>query len=145
MGIEKRLFTCKRDELLIKGIQFMPGDYEDGKTYPAIIISHGFTGNYTDAIEFCEEFSKMGYAAFCFSFCGGTATDTDESVKSEGKTTEMSVRTEVEDLVAVKNYVQSLSFVDVKKISLMGFSQGGFVSGLTAAKCGDEIEKLIMI
>lgn len=145
MGIEKQLFTCKRDELLIKGIQFMPADYAEDKKYPAIIISHGFTGNYTDAIEFCEEFAKMGYAAFCFSFCGGTAIDTDEAVKSEGKTTEMSVLTEVEDLVEVKKYVQSMSFVDVEKISLMGFSQGGFVSGLTAAKCGDEIDKLIMI
>ena len=145
MGIEKQLFTCKRDDLTIKGMQYFPADYEENKKYPAMIMSHGFTGNYTDSMVFCEEFAKMGYAAFCFSFCGGTATDTDESVKSEGKTTEMSVLTEVEDLLAVKNYVQSQSFVDEKRISLMGFSQGGFVSGLTAARCGDEIEKLIMI
>ncbi len=145
MAIEKQLFICKREGLSIKGMQYFPADYEENKKYPAMIISHGFTGNYTDAIEFCEEFAKMGYAAFCFSFCGGTATDMDESVKSEGKTTEMSVLTEVEDLLAVKNYVQSQSFVDEKRISLMGFSQGGFVSGLTAARCGDEIEKLIMI
>lgn len=145
MGIEKQLFTCKRDDLTIKGMQYFPVDYEENKKYPAMIMSHGFTGNYTDSMVFCEEFAKMGYAAFCFSFCGGTATDTDESVKSEGKTTEMSVLTEVEDLLAVKNYVQNQSFVDEKRISLMGLSQGGFVSGLTAARCGDEIEKLIMI
>ena len=91
MGIEKQLFTCKRDDLTIKGMQYFPADYEENKKYPAMIMSHGFTGNYTDSMVFCEEFAKMGYAAFCFSFCGGTGTDTDESVKSEGKTTEMSV------------------------------------------------------
>lgn len=145
MGIEKQLFTCKRDNLLIKGMQYLPADYEQNRKYPAIIISHGFTGNYTDSNGICMEFAKMGYAAFCFSFCGGTRLDAEESVKSEGKTTEMSVRTEVKDLIAVKDYVRSLPFVDTKKLSLMGFSQGGFVSGLTAASCGEEIEKLIMV
>lgn len=37
------------------------------------------------------------------------------------------------------------SFIDEKQLILVGVSQGGFVSGLTAAKCGREITKLIMI
>lgn len=145
MGIEKQLFTCKRDNLFIKGMQYLPADNTQNKKYPAIIISHGFTGNYTDADGFCTEFARMGYAAFCFSFCGGSRTDTDDIVKSEGKTTDMTIWTEVEDLIAVKDYVKSLPFVVTENLILMGFSQGGFVSGLAAAKCGDEIKKLIMV
>lgn len=145
MGIEKQLFTCKRDNLFIKGMQYLPADDTQDKKYPAIIISHGFTGNYTDVDGFCAEFARMGYVAFCFSFCGGSRIETDDSVKSEGKTTEMTIWTEVEDLIAVKDYVKSLPFVDTENLILMGFSQGGFVSGLTAAKCGEEIKKLIMV
>lgn len=145
MEIEKQLFTCKRDNLFIKGMQYLPAGDTQNKKYPAIIISHGFTGNYTDVDGFCSEFARMGYAAFCFSFCGGSRTDTDDSVKSEGKTTDMTIWTEVEDLIAVKDYVKSLPFVDTENLILMGFSQGGFVSGLAAAKCGDEIKKLIMV
>ena len=51
----------------------------------------------------------------------------------------------MKDLCAVIEYVKALPFVDEKQIVLMGASQGGFVSGLTAAKYGDGIQKLIML
>ena len=35
--------------------------------------------------------------------------------------------------------------IDADNLTLLGASQGGFVSGLTAARCGDEIKNLIMI
>lgn len=145
MHIERQLFTCKRDSLMIRGVQFLPRDYEEGKKYPAVIISHGFTGNYTDVEDFCGDFAKLGYAAFCFSFCGGSRTETAEELKSEGRTTDMTIRTEVRDLLAVMEYVQRQSFTDNGRIILMGFSQGGFVSGLAAAECPDKIYRLIMI
>ncbi len=144
MSIRRQLFTCKRDGLLIRGAQYYPVDFEEEKSYPAVIISHGFTGIYTDVDDFCRDFVQMGYVAFCFSFCGGSRFDADDSVKSEGKTTDMTIGTEVADLLAVKEYVQSLPFTDNNNLVLLGFSQGGFVSGLAAAKCGNEIGKLII-
>ena len=145
MSIARQLFTCKREGLLIRGAQYYPADFEEEKSYPAVIISHGFTGIYTDVDDFCRDFAQMGYVAFCFSFCGGSRFDADDSVKSEGKTTDMTIGTEVADLLAVKEYVQSLPFTDNNNLVLLGFSQGGFVSGLAAAKCGNEIGKLIMV
>lgn len=145
MSIEKQLFTCKRDGLVIRGAQYLPAGFQEGKTYPAVIISHGFTGTYADVVDFCRDFAQMGYAAFCFSFCGGSRCDADENVKSEGETTDMTILTEVADLLAVKEYVQKLPYIDNKNLVLLGFSQGGFVSGLAAAKCGNEISKLIMV
>ena len=50
--------------------------------------------------------------------------------KSDGKTTEMSVLTEVKDLEVVIDYVSTLPYVNKDKIFLMGCSQGGFVSAL---------------
>lgn len=53
----------------------------------------------------------MGYVAFTFDFCGGSAM----CGKSDGKTTEMSVLTETKDLKAVIEYVRNLSYTDSEK------------------------------
>ena len=145
MSIESQLFTCKRDGLLIRGAQYLPSNFREEKSYPAVIISHGFTGIYTDVDDFCRDFAQMGYVAFGFSFCGGSRFDAADDLKSEGETTDMTILTEVADLLAVKEYVQNLPYTDNSNLVLVGFSQGGFVSGLAAAKCGDEIRKLIMV
>ena len=64
--------------------------------------------------------------------------------KSDGKTTDMSVLTEVGDLQAVIEYAKKLDYTDSSNILLMGCSQGGFVSALTAAKLKDQINKLVL-
>ncbi len=138
-------FFCMRGGLRIRGMQYLPGGHEEGRRYPAIIVSHGFTGDYTSEESYCREFARLGYAAFCFSFCGGSSDRTEEGLKSEGSTTEATIGTEVEDLIAVKDYVAGLAYVDSGNLILMGCSQGGMVSGLAAAKCGKEISKLIMV
>ncbi len=138
-------FFCMRGGLRIRGMQYLPGGHEEGRRYPAIIVSHGFTGDYTSEESYCREFAKLGYAAFCFSFCGGSCDLTEEGRKSEGSTTDATIWTEVEDLIAVKDYVAGLAYVDSGNLILMGCSQGGMVSGLAAARCGKEISKLIMV
>lgn len=57
----------------------------------------------------------------------------------------MSVLTEVEDLLAVKKFASQHAYVDMENLILLGESQGGFVSGLAAARCGAEVKKLVMI
>ena len=55
----------------------------------------------------------------------------------------MSVFTELEDLKAVIEYVKSLPYID-EYLLLMGCSQGGFVSGITAARNPGLVDKLVM-
>lgn len=138
-------FSCKRDGLTILGMQYFPDDFDEGRRYAAVIVSHGFTGNYTDMEEYCRAFTGEGYVAFSFSFCGGGVSAERAGIQSEGRTVDMTITTEVADLLAVKSFVTEQSFVDPENLILAGASQGGFVSGLAAAKCGDEIKKLIMI
>ncbi|MCD8119560.1 MAG: alpha/beta hydrolase [Lachnospiraceae bacterium] len=133
-----------RGNLRIVGMQFYP-DADSGDTrFPALIVSHGYTGNYSDFIRFCRKFAQAGYAAFCFSFCGGGRFGQPEETKSDGDSRDMSVLSEVEDLMAVKEYVKSRPFVNPEKIVLAGFSQGGFVSGITAARSAD-VSLLILV
>jgi Acetyl xylan esterase (AXE1). len=141
---ETTLF-CERNGLRIRGMQYFPCEEQKKEKYPAIIVSHGFTGNYTSTQDYCSAFARMGYVAFSFSFCGGSKINEDSDLKSEGECIETTIFTEVEDLIAVKDYVKGLKYVDETNLVLAGFSQGGLVSGLTAAKCKGEIKKLIMI
>ncbi|MCD7737664.1 MAG: alpha/beta fold hydrolase [Lachnospiraceae bacterium] len=143
--IREKNFTCRRDGLLIRGMEFYPESSGTGERFPAIILSHGFTGNYTDVIGFCRKFAAWGYAAFCFSFCGGGRIGQPPETASEGDSRDMTLYTEAADLIAVVDYVKSSDHVMPEEIILSGFSQGGIVSGLAAARRPGEIKKLIMV
>lgn len=132
-------FECKRNQLTIRGTEYKP----EGEKLPAVIISHGFTGNSTQVITECRTFASWGYAAYAFDFCGGCA---DGTGKSDGSSLDMTIDSECADLTAVIEYVRTLPFIDGDRITLMGYSQGGFVSALTAAKFpADSFENLILM
>ena len=42
---------------------------DDGK-YPAVILSHGFNGHYSDFPTECKAFAERGYVCYAFDFCG---------------------------------------------------------------------------
>lgn len=135
MKITRSTFTCTRDGMTIRGTQFLP----EGNNLPVAVISHGFMANQQSVLKYARQFSRWGYASYCFDFSGGCING-----KSDGKTTDMSVLTEKEDLKAVIAYVKGLPFVNPNRLILMGCSQGGFVSALTAAELKDQVSKLIL-
>ncbi len=144
-NIKEEPFTCERGGLTIRGMLYFPVDFTVDKRYPVAILSHGFMGNYTDMTGFCQDFARIGYLAFCFSFCGGGRFGEPEASKSDGKSADMTITTEIEDLITVMNHAKSLPFADCNQLILVGHSQGGFVSGLTAARCGEAVKRLIML
>ena len=84
--------------------------------------------------------AARGYVVYCFDFCGGSPGS-----RSDGTTLEMSIFTEQADLEAVLAMAQGLDFVDLDRIFLLGTSQGGAVSAITAAEHADEIRGLILL
>ncbi len=133
-----------KDNLQIYVREFIPdiaADTDD-HSIPAIIICHGFGANCSGDYDYCELFAKHGYAAYCFDFCGGSRKGEGRSL---GDTVDMNVWTECDDLLTVLSHVKKQQFIDSSNITLMGTSQGGFVSGLTAARCRDEVKNLVMI
>lgn len=129
-------FSCERDGLTIRGTEYKP----QGENLPIAIVSHGFMAFQDTVRQYAKALAEMGYAAYCFDFCGGSVV----KGKSDGKTTDMSVLTEVKDLESVIDYTKGQAYTDENHILLMGCSQGGFVSAITAAKRKQEIEKLIL-
>lgn len=106
---------------------------------PAVILSHSSSLTHEAMSGYALAIAKMGYAAYCFDFCGGS----DKS-KSDGKTDEMTVFTEVEDLRAVVKTVKSQANVEPSQVSLLGSSQGGLVSALLADECPDDFAGMIL-
>lgn len=128
--------TIPREGGQIYGEMYLPK--AEGKR-PAVIMSHGYNGSYQDYAEEGRTFASHGFVAVAYDFCGGTPRS-----KSSGKTVDMTIGTERDDLLAVLSYVQSLEYVDRERIFLLGASQGGFVSALAAAARPEEIRGLAM-
>lgn len=135
-GITESKFECPRDGLTIRGTEYRP----EGENLPIAIVSHGFMAFQDTVRQYAKALAELGYAAYCFDFCGGSVV----KGKSDGKTTEMSVLTEVKDLESVIVYVKTLPYVNPNEVLLMGCSQGGFVSALVAAKQKEQISKLVL-
>ncbi len=125
------------DDKNIYGIMYLPE--EEAESYPTVILSHGFGGNVNNTIKYAEIFADQGYAAYVFDFCGG-----GEKSQSDGETTEMTVLTEADDLNAVIDQIQEVSYVNTDQIFLMGESQGAYVSAYVAAEREEDINALIL-
>lgn len=120
----------------IGGILYRP----DGPgPFPLIILSHGLGRDHTSTEPWAEQFAReRGAAAFSYDFrgCGPL---------SSGTFTEMSVMTEAADVNAVRKESGSWDFVDPRRIVLLGRSQGGMASAVTAAEHPEEIAALILL
>ncbi len=131
-------FMVERDGLLLRGTMYRRPDA--AAPLVPVILSHGFMSSAAQETEgYAKQFAAWGYAAFVYDFAGGGPKST-----SEGSFSEMTVLTEVKDLEAMIGYVRGLSDVDADQLTILGCSQGGVVSALTAAKHPDLVHRLIL-
>ena len=135
-GVTERFFECQRDGLTIRGIEYKP----EGENLPVAIVSHGFLMWRDTVRDYTRLLARLGYAAYCFDFCGGSIPGKSHS---DGKNCEMTPMTEVQDLEAVIAYTRSLPYTG-DELLLMGCSQGGFVSSVAAAKPENKVSKLVL-
>ena len=96
---------------------------------PLVIFSHGLGADARHEEEVQKTLAKAGIAVFSLEFAGGSSSS---APMSEGLTTEMSVLTEVHNLKDAIRIASGMEYTDPQKIYLMGSSQGGLVTALTA-------------
>lgn len=138
-GTERRNFSCYRDGLKINGTLFLPKTRKNEKL-PIAIVCHEFMANQLFSFPYEKALAGIGFAAFCFDFCGGGLVST-----SWGSRRDMSVLTEISDLKAVIRFAQSLSNTDESELLLVGCSQGGLVAALTAAQMPETVNGLVLL
>ncbi|MCD8142866.1 MAG: alpha/beta hydrolase [Clostridiales bacterium] len=124
----------------IFGVFYKPDDFDESSTYPTIILSHGIGVTHTSFDDYISYFMELGIVCYAYDFPGGSATS-----KSRGDLSEMSVLTEQSDLLKVIDDVLTQSFVDTSKLVLLGESQGGAVTAITADSVSDKIVGEILL
>lgn len=120
----------------VDGVVYRPAG---GGRHPAVIISHGYNGHASDHAYLGEYLAAEGIGAVALNFCGGGTRD-----KSGFPTTQMTLYTEKQDLLAVLDEVRYLTWVDKERIYLFGSSQGGMVSAMTARERRAQIRGMIL-
>lgn len=129
---------CQRDANRIYGVAYVPEGIPG--RMPMVIYSHGFGGSHSGGATYARALAARGYMVYCFDFCGATS-----SSRSDGATTDMSIRTEESDLRAVIGHFAEDSRVDASRIYLVGASQGGMVTAMTAADYPDMVRAAVLI
>ena len=109
------------------------------KKHPVAIIAHGFNGSHAFGKGYFKTLNDLGYMCYTFDFPCGSVNS-----RSDNNTMNMSVFDEQRDLEAIVRYFRSQPDVDTANVVLIGESQGGLVSALTAADIPSEVSRLIL-
>lgn len=121
----------------IDGILYLPKREEK---CPMVIFSHGYNGHKSDFDSTARYLAERGIGAVSFTFCGGSTRD-----ESGMPTTDMTLFTEKEDLLAVLAFVKNLEQTEKDNIFTFGGSQGGLVTALTVDDMSDEIKGMVLL
>ncbi len=120
------------DGKLLRGVVRTP--QERGK-FPTLIFMHGFTVDKVGPARLYEMFAKRcqeeGIAVIRFDFYGCGESDGDFS--------EMTIGTEMKEMMAIYKWAKTQSYVDTDNMFLGGHSMGGLLATLLASElkpCG---------
>lgn len=108
-----------------------------GQAKGIAIIAHGFNGTYHYGRNYFDVMAKLGYQCYAFDFPCGSVNS-----RADNNTLNMSIFDEQSDLRAIVNYFRSQG---QQHIVLIGESQGGLVSALTAAQMKDKVSQLVLV
>lgn len=111
-----------------------------GEKTPVVLFCHGYNGYMTDFDNARKLLSDNGLSSASIAFSGGSTRD-----ESGFPSTEMTLFTEKEDLLALIEWTQKQTWVDERKIFLYGASMGGLVSCMAAQEVQEKICALILL
>ncbi len=113
---------------------------QKGEKQPVAIISHGFNGSHHYGRTYFETLNELGYQVYAFDFPCGSVNS-----RSDNNTMNMSVLDEKSDLKSIVNYFKGQKDVDADNIVLIGESQGGLVTALTASEMAEDIKAAVLV
>lgn len=112
-------------------------EMSQGRQCPMVLFCHGFGGTKEGPLFeiTADSLCAHGIASIRFDFNGHG--------ESEGDFQEMTVPNEIEDAKKVYEYVLDLRYVS--EIAIVGHSQGGVVSAMTAGELGSDAFKAVVL
>lgn len=131
---EQQEVTCQSGDNTLRGTLTVPKDHDD--QIPVAILLHGLN---TDR-SWCDDIAWMladhGIASVRFDFDGNGASD--------GAQEDMTISSEVQDTIAMLDYVEGLEFTDPDNIFMVGKSMGAVDAVLAAKGLGSEIKAMCL-
>lgn len=107
---------------------------EQEELMPTILCLHGFTGSKEGLLTPCLKFADAGFCSVAIDArMHGERFDPDFWVKfteNFPKTFLMTVVETAKDIGRVVDFLGSKSFIDLKRVGLMGISMGGFITSV---------------
>ena len=130
----KQNFTVTGDHGKLAAVLQAP---EGKKTYPLVIILHGFNGHKQMPLltELARQLNERGIGAVLFDFNG--------QGESEGSFLDMTIPNEMED--ARRVYAHISKWPQVTAIGMVGHSMGGIETSMLAAELGADKIKAIAL
>ncbi len=134
--MEEKFSILKQNGRVIRGIKL----HEDQTNARPLILCHGFTADMRSVYSDAKALSEEGYICYIFDFCGGGF----ETISDGNFHSEMTPLTEVDDLDDVVQFIKKDTDIDSNLLTLIGYSQGGFVSAVYASRHPEIIDRLIL-
>lgn len=132
----QKYVEIKRDGLTLRGMLHVPDNVSS--KVPMVILLHGFCDDRNEINFVHNELSQR----LCDAGIASVRFDMNGSGESDGRFEDMTISSEILDAKAMLNYVESLDFVDSKKIALHGCSLGGCVASMVAGQCKERVQAL---
>lgn len=120
------------DGLLIHALLYCPHEVEAGERIPAVVMPHGGpTAQYFHGFDTrVQVLVNEGYAVLLPNIRGSTGYGVafrDMAIKDWGGA-------DLQDIVAGREYLTSLPFIDAERIAVMGGSYGGYMTFMATTK-----------
>ena len=143
-SFRKHIMWCKHDDKKVFGLAYLPAGAEQSffshELFPTVVMAHGLGSDHTHMDSYAQLLASHGFVCYAIDFCGGSP-----SSKSDGSTTEMTVQTEKQDLLAAVKLMLDEPFVNKDALFLWGNSQGGYVSAMLAEELPDAFRGLVLL
>lgn len=133
----------KNGERQIFGILSRPEQHSDAfqpVRQPLVIVSHGFNGTHHSGKAYFNALNRLGCQVYTFDYpCVSSRSQSDSN------TMNMSILDQISDLKAVVAHFRHQPDIDTTNIVLIGESQGGFVTALTAAQLQEKVRGIVLV
>lgn len=106
------------------------------ESVPVAILLHGLNTDQNWCTDIAWFLADHGIASLRFDFNG--------SGKSTGRQEDMTISSQVRDVIAALDYVEALSYVDMDSIYVVGKSMGALDAMIAAQGRGDEIKAMCL-
>lgn len=144
----KEFITFKGKEIALNGWMIKPTNFDPKKKYPVYMNVYGGPGSnmVSDSWDgpnymYHQLLAQNGYIVVSVDPRGTMYRGSDFK-----KMTYLQLgKLETEDIIAVAKELQSYSYVDAKRIGIMGWSYGGFMASLAMTKGADQFKMGIAV